>query len=158
MTPEFRHLLITKFNIRTSGTNEASPMRLDKEWLRDRLAEFETFCAPSVEAQTTRDFSWLVLCDEESPSWFKAAMSSNGDLITPLFLGDVTNATLPALLKERGYVDRPGLITSRLDNDDAIARNLLETVQDLYVGQERLFVNFPLGVRAHGGYLYRGYW
>jgi len=162
MTPPgpgaYRHLLLTKFNILTNAAYGPSGRRLEDGWLRARLEEFETFCLPSVRGQVGADFTWVVFCDDESPEWFKKRMRSFGDVLTPLFVSGMTNATMGAVLRDAGLVDRPWLISTRLDNDDALRRTFLRDVQRQFAGQQRLFVEFRLGLRAYRGGLHRAYW
>jgi hypothetical protein len=154
----FNHLLITKFNIATTLSYGPFAQRLDDDWLRGRLAEFETFCLPSVKSQVGASFRWLILCDEESPQWFKDRMLSQPDVFTPLFVTGMTNATMGRRLAELGYIDERPLLTTRLDSDDAISRDFLATVQQQYAGQDRLFIEFPLGLRSFRGALFSALW
>jgi hypothetical protein len=154
----FNHLLITKFNIATTLSYGPFSQRLDDAWLRDRLAEFETFCLPSVRGQVDASFRWIVLCDEESPQWFKDRMLSEPNVFTPLFVTGMTNATMSRRLAELGYIDERPLVTTRLDSDDAISRDFMATVQKQYAGQDRLFLEFPLGLRSYRGGLFSALW
>ncbi|WP_147303942.1 glycosyltransferase [Subtercola boreus] len=154
----FNHLLLTKFNILTTLEYGPLEQRLDSEWLRARLVEFETFCLPSVAGQVGADFRWVVFCDEASPDWFKQKMRSFGDVLIPLFVSGMTNATMGQRLKTEGLTDERPLISTRLDNDDAIARDYLSNVQSHFANQDRLFVDYPIGLRACEGALFSGLW
>jgi len=153
------HLVLTKFNILMSADHGAAAKRLEDDWLRQRLIEFERFTVPSIRSQDSREFRWLVFCDAESPSWFKDHMSERfGDVLDPLWVTDMRNATLGRVLQERGYTDERRLVTTRIDNDDAMSRDYVATVQRHAALPNRTFLNFPRGLRSSNGALFRGYW
>lgn len=155
---EFDHLVLTKFNILTTPEYGPAARRLEDAWLERRLAEFETFSLPSLRSQSTKTFRWLIFCDDESPQWFKDRMASYGPPVEPVFVSGMTNATMGALLRDRGYTGARPLITTRVDNDDALAIDFIEAVQSEYAGQDRVFINFPWGLRACDGALFTGHW
>ena len=66
------------------------------------------------------NFTWAILIHPKTPNWVRAALrqaaSEGAQIETPL--GRVRKA-IRGLIRERG-VDSPYLITSRLDNDDAL--------------------------------------
>ncbi|MFS0712935.1 glycosyltransferase [Microbacterium sp. 2P01SA-2] len=158
MAKDFTHLVLTKFNILTSPKYGPPERRLTDEWLERRLAEFETFSLPSLRSQTEQGFSWLVFCDAQSPAWFKRRMSERSGVFEPVWVESITNATMGTVLRDRGYTTDLPLITTRVDNDDALSRDFVEAVQSLYAGQDRLYINFPWGLRVCDGGLFRGYW
>ncbi len=158
MSNDFNHLLLTKFNILTTAEYGPAARRLEKTWLERRLREFDTFCLPSVRSQTCKDFRWIVFCDAQSPEWFKVRMATYSDVLAPLYVSTMTNATMGQVLREAGYTDRRTLITTRIDNDDAISSDFIATVQDQFEDQDFQFINFPWGVRACEGALFTGYW
>ena len=158
MPSDFNHLILTKFNILTSPKYGDPARRLQDEWLKRRLAEFETFSLPSVRGQSETGFRWLIFCDSASPTWFRERMHASPDIFEPVWVDRMRNATMGAHLRERGYLDERPLISTRLDNDDALSRDFVEVTQDLYAGQDRLYINFPRGVRACDGALFAGYW
>ena len=154
---EFTHLLLTRFN--TSIGFAPSAKGLDEEWLVARLLLFERYCLPSVAAQRGATFRWLVLCDAASPTWFKEKMSSYGELFLLLYIeGPATDEAIARSVAATGLVTRPYLITTRLDNDDAIGRDHLRLVQREFKGQDREFLFFPIGLQLYREQLYHCYW
>ena len=59
-----RHYLLTRFNV---ALPDSSGINLQPAWLDPRIDLFRRFCLPAVEAQTTKDFTWLIMCDPETP-------------------------------------------------------------------------------------------
>lgn len=123
----------------------------------NRLQLFHRFTAASVAAQTTAPDRWLVLCDE-NPSWLPSIIR---ELVQLPFLRIVTvdevfTASLIAKLVLDGTPrSARTLITTRLDNDDAIAASFLRTVQKVSSGLEMpAVINCPWGVQMSDGRVY----
>ncbi len=154
---EFTHLILTRFN--TAVGFAPSAKGLDEDWLEARLLLFERYCLPSVALQRGATFSWLVFCDAASPPWFKEKMSSYGALVSPLYIdGPATDEVIARSVAATGLVSSPYLITTRLDNDDAIGKDHLRLIQLEYKRQDREFLLFPFGLQFYRGQLYNTYW
>jgi hypothetical protein len=63
----FRHVLLTRFNARFAA--KWTELCLDPAWLGHRFSLFERFCYPSVQAQTSTGFTWLVFFHEGTPAY-----------------------------------------------------------------------------------------
>jgi hypothetical protein len=151
------HLLVTRFN--TAVDYAPSPRRLESEWLLPRLALFERYCLPSVKAQRGAVFSWLVFCDASSPGWFKDIMADYAPLVKPIYIaGPANDKVIAQEVKSSGFVRSTYLITTRLDNDDAISEDHLSLIQKAFRYQHREFVMFPFGLQLYRGALYHVYW
>lgn len=149
-----KHYLITRFNIGIYGRSKVDP----EAWMPERIRLFKTYCAPSVRTQTCQDFSWIVLVDRRTPDRDQH---------------DILNAMRPEV-DELVYVDVPDrfkfkedegeplwlptfrlmvlstqadiIITSRLDNDDAIASDFMQEVKTMAArGCSGAVVDFPYG-------------
>jgi hypothetical protein len=157
MTKPFQHLLLTRFN--TALQFAASSSRLNSEWLQARLGLFERYCLPSVAGQRNTDFRWLVFFDAESPQWFKDKVATFEPLLEPVYIeGLATDDVLARKVAQSGIASSPYLITTRLDNDDAISRDYIASVQRAFRGQNREFLTFPFGLQSFRGHLYNVYW
>jgi hypothetical protein len=153
----FTHLLLTRFN--TPLNDRASPQRLEPEWLLPRLDLFERYCLSSVKAQRGAKFEWLVFCDDASPGWFRDRLAAYGSVLNAIYIsGPATDAVIAAAVKSSGFVRSQYLITTRLDNDDAISRDHFSLVQKAFQYQERQFLMFPFGLQLYRGALYNVYW
>ncbi|MCU1424755.1 MAG: hypothetical protein JWM51_1046, partial [Microbacteriaceae bacterium] len=69
MSAEADHVLLTRFNLPSAGVE--SLIRAQEGWLRTRVELFERYCVPSVLAQTSSSYRWLIYFDPESPQWLK---------------------------------------------------------------------------------------
>jgi hypothetical protein len=154
---DFTHLVLTRFN--TAVAYAPTAKGLETDWLTARLALFERYCLPSVAAQQGADFRWLIFFDAASPAWFKTKISSFEPLVTPIYVeGEASDAILRRLIVQTGLVTSSHLLTTRLDNDDAIAKDHLGRVQRAFCGQDREFIRFPWGLQSFRGHLYQVYW
>lgn len=138
-TPSLSHLIITRFNIPVAYQCSVNPAvwqvdaRTDEAYLSGRFDLFERFTAPSVGAQTCKDFRWVVLFSDATPEPFRQRLAKIQETVPqlePHFLTDKQSYGFQAYLS--GLVaDLPdGLVlTTRMDNDDAIVRRFVENVQ-----------------------------
>jgi hypothetical protein len=157
MHKQFTHLLLTRFN--TAVDFAPSARRLETNWLSARLALFEQYCLPSVAGQRGAEFDWLVFFDAATPGWFKEQISTFAPPVKPIFVeGPATDEVIARLVLQTGLVSSPYLITTRLDNDDAISKDHLALVQGAFRRQDREFITFPFGMQSFRSHLYSVYW
>ncbi len=130
VSTEVDHVILTRFNLPTVGFEQI--VRAKEGWLKDRISLFERYCIPSVVAQNKQSFSWLIYFDSESPEWLKKKVQGHVDdkLYTPLFRTSVGEEDVLRDIREFTGDVNERLITSNLDNDDAVATNFVERVQD----------------------------
>jgi hypothetical protein len=160
----FHHIVLTRFNVRISDQTE-NPKGLQPEWLNRRLELFDLYCYPSLKQQTVQDFSWLVLFDSRTPDWFREKLNkySSWKAFIPVYLDCPLPEeagcppSLKAAIAEQVPAGSTHLITTRIDNDDAIARNFLDSVRECYRGQDSQGIVFPIGYQLYGGKLYLEY-
>jgi hypothetical protein len=149
----FRHLILTRFNVRIEQY-QWPPL----DWLEHRFALFERFCYPSVRGQTNTNFDWLVFCHPEMPPAIqqRIRVCCEWSAFRPVYFRSVfSQAMVQATISDlvQGFTH---IITTRLDNDDAISRTFVETIQQQFTGQEFEFLNFTNGYIWRKGHLYRG--
>jgi hypothetical protein len=158
MPKQLTHLLLTRFNTAVKFAPH-SLKRLETDWLVARLGLFEQYCLPSVAGQVGVEFRWLVFCDAESPGWFKEKMATFEPLVKPIYVdGPATDEVIVGKVVQTGLVSSPYLVTTRLDNDDAISTDHLASVQSAFCRQDREFITFPFGLQSFRGHLYNVYW
>jgi hypothetical protein len=148
MAKNYQHFILTAFNI----DFDINPSRrtFDNAYLEKRFNLFAEICFPSVVSQTNQDFQWLVFFDREIDPQFQAKINefSQYQNFIPVYtpprssnyriFADVVRSRLPKHLE---YV-----ITSNLDNDDALSQDFIELVQNNFHEQKFEFLNFPLGL------------
>lgn len=144
------HTLISRFNLATPGREVG--FRTRPGWLEERYALFERYCLPSVAAQTCQDFDWIVFFDDQTPDWARErnarlqAVRPFHALYTPLF----DNHGWARAVRTVAGPPVPGrlLLTSNLDNDDALGFDYVERVQRAalaHANGTRFAINVPDG-------------
>ncbi|MCL2514632.1 MAG: glycosyltransferase [Microbacteriaceae bacterium] len=146
------HVIVTRFNLPSRGFE--APIRAAEGWLRERIALFEHHTVPSVLAQRAADFRWVVYLDAAGPGWLTERMSALAaeGVLTPLYRDhEVGAAEVLADLRALIAAPRPWLLTTNLDNDDALAVDFTARLQAApRPAGDRCAVYLADGVVAHG--------
>ena len=127
----FKHYIFTRWNLLdTNTTIYNNPAVEDPEvWIEHRMKLFDELTLPSVMCQTCMDFTWLLAFAEETPRWITEKYSSFPHI-------KIIRKYPQEWLRNRygilGIIDGNWLITSRLDNDDIILPEYIETVQSYF--------------------------
>ncbi len=150
-----RHFIITRFNLRS--LDPSSARMIDQAYLAQRLELFERFCLPTVRSQTEQDFKWLVLFADDTPASVKARIEAYGadwPNFVPVWLPRGSGTVGPLVVGP--YLDGSPqtLLTTRLDNDDGLARDYIEKVRRHEATRERLVLHFPVGYVWHNERIY----
>lgn len=124
---DFRHFILTRFN--TGIYDPKTELGLPPEqWMEHRIRLFTTFTLPSIAGQSCQAFTWLVLMDSQTPEptvrRLEELACPNMEVIFP------TPGRMPWL--QSFPPGRYDLITTRIDNDDAFHRDVVQTVQDAW--------------------------
>lgn len=154
----FTHLIMTRFNVKQLEREPASA-----SWLEKRFSLFDKICYPSVRNQTNQNFKWLVFFDEDTPVHIKSKIQKYAEWINfiPIYTKCETffGYHFPTELKRAvmDQIDTPTtyLITTRLDNDDAIHYNFVQMIQNEFAHQELMAVNFEYGWQLHAGKIFQ---
>lgn len=153
MDAPFDHLVLTRFSaVPAEGAPPAHP-----DWLRYRLAFFYDTAYPSMRSQRApTPFRWLVLFDDRCPQDFRAEVEDlAAGVFTPIWTRQTFHRRVFAPYVRR-IAERPYLITTRLDSDDAVARDFIAAVQRRFAPRDLLFVSFTRGLQIdRSGAVYR---
>jgi len=149
----FKHFILTRFNVPWMTINDDAPGSV---WLRHRFDLFDRFCYPSLKGQTNQNFTWLVFFDAGTPRvyWKYIDDYAKWEKFNAVF---IEGYSLTRVKKEidKHLGDSNFVITTRIDNDDAICRRFVETVQHNFNEQTFELINFPNGFVWHEGRTYR---
>lgn len=142
----FQHYLITRFNLRASDwlVSKSNKKVLTDEWHEDRFHLFINYCFSSVQAQTNKNFLWLVYFDITTPEKYKLMIKSleaKMKNFVPFFI-DGMDQFIPKIQDYISNSKAEYLITSRLDNDDSLSINYIEEVQKRFQQQEFMAIDF----------------
>jgi Putative rhamnosyl transferase len=157
-SPDFAHVILTRFNVRYVIDPNAPSIGVDPRWLENRFELFERYCLPSIMGQSAQGFTWIVFFDSATPAPFaeKArALATLRSGTVPVFC-----ETLPLdLVKEtvkRSLAEPPEwLLSTRLDNDDGLHADFVANVQRAQSFQAAEVLNFPTGIILREGRTYR---
>jgi hypothetical protein len=156
---QFIHFFLTKFNVRSFPDLKPG---CETAWLEKRFQLFDQFCFPSVKNQSNQNFKWLVFFDVYTPEAFKQKISKYCEQwqnFVPVYLDcPLPYGQFPDEVREfvRKYIpaDCQYLITTWLDNDDAIHQDYVQMIQDNFSQQESETINFIFGYQLCEGKLY----
>jgi hypothetical protein len=156
--PAFEQVLLTRFNVRYVDDLNAPSIGTDPDWLARRFQLFERYCLPSVIAQSQQNFSWIIFFDDATPPEFAERARELSDLRArthPVFCGALPIEKVRDAIKGVFTVEPDWLVTSRLDNDDALHVDFISTLQRVQRFEQAEVLNCPNGVILHGRNAYR---
>lgn len=159
MSTDLKKYVAIRYNTATgfmpSQWNGKGRANLDPVWLVERLALFDTYCAPSLEGQSLKDFTVVVGFDSETHENYIRTVCDCAIRIDvrPVLVkaGDDYNVAFNAFVQND--TDAEFVSMTRLDSDDALAPTFMERV-DFYarreiakgdVNQQPLYIAFPHG-------------
>jgi hypothetical protein len=158
ISSSFRHVIITRFNVRSGGREVK--IRSQPEWLASRFVLFEKYCLPSVAAQSNQDFIWLTYFDSQTPQVYRDRIERHARSYANLRVKYCDSFEVDLMQRDirSEIVDPPQwLLTTRMDNDDGLHRDFVGTLQSHLRFEEREALNFPVGIILAGSktYLHR---
>ncbi|WP_394768413.1 glycosyltransferase [Lacisediminihabitans sp.] len=150
------HVILTRFNLPSVGVE--SLVRAQEGWLRTRVALFEKYCVPSVLGQTSSNFRWLIYLDPESPEWLRGLVADyeRAGTFVPIYRESVSPSELLDDIRALTGAGGSTLITSNLDNDDALAVDFVQRLQDTAPAVPRAALYFSHGlIKSPAGLYFR---
>lgn len=150
---KFTHYLVTRFNVTING-NGPEFIRSDArspDWLTERTALFEAFCAPTVRGQINQNFSWLIYCDHLTPKEIiqRIQTATSGIRSSQIIHVAHFDKLLIHLKQMISQCETSYVITTRLDNDDGIGIHFIDDIQNHFVEEDMLIINQLGGVHYH---------
>jgi len=149
----FNHFLITRFNLRKPDWKEDknSQQVLDESWLKNRIHLFKNYCLPSVLGQTNKNFRWLIFFEKDSEPEIKFLLEQLDPhlFIEPILVNGYKEfqTGIPQFITERLTGNPDWIVTTRLDNDDALNKFFIEKSQNLINNPiHNLVLHFPSGL------------
>nr|ABW74900.1 putative glycosyl transferase [Sphingomonas sp. ATCC 53159] len=149
------HVILTRFNIASPGREVA--IRNSPGWLERRFGLFEQFCLPSIAGQTERNFHWLIYFDKDTPVEFRERIERDRQIFnfTPRYVAMFDKAMIAEDVRALATAGETLIVTTRLDNDDAVSSDFVARVQDAAKeAPAQTVLNFPHGIAMRGGQLY----
>jgi hypothetical protein len=147
----FKHYLITRFNLSNPdwSTTKNKELLLTEDWMTHRLELFQSYCLPSVVAQTKRNFTWLIFFDITTDLKFQKkidALLDQYDFIKHFYIDGMSefNSSIVSCIK-KDAVDADFIISSRLDNDDCIHKDFIAEIQKQFNKQNFMAIDVIKG-------------
>lgn len=159
----FNHLLLTRFNLDYSQRKNVT-YQCDHDWHVERFELFNKFCLASVTHQSIHEFTWIIFFNQEKKLRYKPFIEKTQrslDNIHFIFVEprEDHRKKLKNYIRENCSADY--LITTRMDNDDAIANHFIESIQNKFkeirgeVDSEGLVINTGVGYQYETKFPYR---
>lgn len=141
---QMKHYLLTRFNIglyKNKQKTRHNTVIDPNKWMADRIELFGKYCVPSVENQSTLEFSWLIVVDPATPMRhllaIKGTLNGLGEIIIGTNFRQAIKSTIP---------NNDIVITSRLDCDDAIHCDYIQNIQNWWYKKKKTGVlTYPVG-------------
>jgi hypothetical protein len=147
---KFTHYLITRFNVPENRwlTDKTGHVTLDDPWLNHRLSLFTSYCIPSVYQQTQQNFQWIIYCDSQADQNQITRIRETISYLsnTQIRLVATHGEMLTDLRLLVSQAETPYVITSRLDNDDALGQSYIETIQASFTEQDKVLLHADEGI------------
>lgn len=155
----FKHVILTRFNCSNSRspTDREIAIRSQRGWLDARFGLFERYCLPSVLAQTNPNFEWHIYFDRQTAPQYldRARKDVGGQSNIRIKLCDLYGSeTVQEDLGRELPASTEWLLTTRLDNDDALHRDFVDRLHREVRRGTKEALNFPLGVVFGNGKTY----
>ncbi|HEY9875737.1 MAG TPA: glycosyltransferase [Candidatus Obscuribacterales bacterium] len=139
----FEHYILTVFNV-DRGFDKTN-QRNNPEYLEKRFELFELVTVPSITSQTNQNFTWCVFFDKNTPENFKQRAKEILKLTNCLPVYVDGEKQILTFLKERLLSKTQCLVTTNLDNDDALHKNFVKIIHSNFRDEQIYLLNFPLG-------------
>lgn len=150
---QFEHLLLTCFNIKRVSAGEGfdnptlDNKRNSSSYLDYRFNLFESITFPSVCNQSCNNFTWLVFFDINTPEKYRQKnllLQQKWSGFNPIYVENKQEIT--KIIKKRLNPNIQYLITTNLDNDDAICSDFIQIIQSNLKTDELYLLNLPIGL------------
>ena len=147
-----KHFLITRFNLRHDGWTAAKDgqLVLNEDWLSQRFNLFNHYCLPSVKNQSNQNFFWSVFFDTETPQIYKEIIeqiSESYSVFQPIYINgypELLDSLKNFIHHHIGEKDEY-IITTRLDNDDLIHKDFIDSIQNLFKPIDKMVIDLRHG-------------
>lgn len=148
----YAHFLITLFNLALWPQDKAKAPTRTREWLDSRCRLFERWCLPSVAAQQGARFRWLVMFDADTPhdvrarieQWQKTCPAMEPCFFTAEEVSGFTGRStgrqvrfINRAMRERMSGEEKWILTTNLDNDDALASDAMHRIEQAFEADRR---------------------
>jgi hypothetical protein len=129
-------------------------------WLEHRFRIFEEYCLPSIYNQTCQEFGWIVLFDSKTPEIYRKKIEEykiKCPQLIPVFVEPDQGRFFAKIFREEVVkrLKSRRVITTYLDNDDALSVKFVEDLQSRVASlEDGTFINYTDGYQFYTDYKY----
>lgn len=149
---KYKHYIITRFNLPNKWVKDKNDKNiLNEEWLQNRYKLFEDYCLPSLINQVNKEFEWYVYFDINTPEEFikkNEKISKEFINFKPKYIGSYQEFESDYIYQINKAIKKNKLdfvLTTRLDNDDALNMYFVDELQKAKFNNTKL-LEFPVGL------------
>jgi hypothetical protein len=144
----FDHFIITRFNLKNDdwSVDKNNNTICDSDWLSFRFDIFKKTCFNSIKNQSTKNFNWLVYFDTETPKFYKEVIDNlhiEFPFVIPIFKKSNQDFLNDLGDDIKSLTNKEYIITTRIDNDDALHYRAIEKIQEQFNYQDSTIINLP---------------
>ncbi|MBT8274488.1 MAG: putative rhamnosyl transferase [Bacteroidia bacterium] len=159
MPHQFKHFIVTRFNLKQNIwlTDKLGSKVNDEKWLESRYQLFSKYCFPSLVSQECTNFVWLVFFDDDTPLKFKEMneefrMRMNNFI--PVYVPGFKEfeKELPIQIKKHSDGNTNYIMTTRLDNDDALHKDAVCVLQEHFEPVDHAIIDLKNGLALQIGH------
>ena len=152
----FSHYIVTRFNIKSEGwvKDKNGNAVNNLKWLKQRYDLFESFCLPSMIAQSEKNYQWLVFFDKETPVEFRRKNEKISERLKE-FKAFYVNGFFDFENSLRAYIvedsDSEYILTTRFDNDDCFHEDAIKVIQMSFAPKHKMVIELANGLTMEIG-------
>lgn len=146
-----RQFILTRFNGGLYNVVKKIPALDADVWMKRRIELFSSICVPSIAAQTNKDFVWVLSIDPRTPPKYVDQIRKllrgidyclvDADQYSVIYQGPKFAKCVAGEIKEWPCK----IITTRLDNDDAIRTTFVDRVRSKFASKSSGALYFGKG-------------
>lgn len=151
------HLILTRFNLALGFGDKKPPASkpwLNERYLKKRFEIFEKYTFSSFLNQTNKKFVWIVMFHKDTPNIYKdriEILKSSMPQFKAMFFDDEESGKVYEIIKEyiQSNYSNCRVITTRVDNDDAVHATFVERIQDdaALIGEKTCILSYLNGLQ-----------
>ena len=130
----FKHYILTRFNLELYQSNPYK-VKYKDEWMDNRMKLFRNYIS-GLSIQTNRDFKIILAVDSKTPARYVSELSFLLDWMNLDYV--ISFDKQPNIWLKENKPNTDWIITTRLDNDDELKPNFVETIQKEFREVEEL--------------------
>jgi hypothetical protein len=150
-----KHYILTRFSVLFEGFGFTKDNKnlFSAKRLNTRFQIFETFTLPSMLNQTSQNFEWIIFIDKKLPPKYlkrlkELTKKENIHLIV-FVQGELNINKLQFIEDKLEKINDKYVITTRLDDDDCLAKDFVERIQkdaNKFKNEDFMFLSYPKGL------------